>query len=188
MLTQGSETSLEVEGQPNIVSELDTYVENNTLMVKFKSKNINMSYKKLIVHVSTPNIESLNLHGSGDVTALTDLNSNQLNISISGSGDVRLKSVTCKNMDVHVQGSGDVTVSGGTTDSITMNVNGSGDIEAYELNAKSVIAHTNGSGDIKCRALDAIDASVNGSGDIHYKGRPANTKVHTNGSGSISSN
>jgi hypothetical protein len=44
----------------------------------------------------------------------------------------------------------------------------------------------NGSGDITVKVVGTLDARISGSGDVRYKGTPAEIKKQVSGSGDIS--
>ena len=186
MLKQGNETTVDVVAQANIAQEVETVVIDNILHIRFKNRNgYNYSYKKLTVYVVTPNIENIHLTGSGDLTALNDIKSDNLQVALRGSGGIKLKNIECTTLDAHVQGSGNISMDGGNAQSASYAVTGSGDIGAENIKARSVNVKTTGSGNISCYAIESIDAKCTGSGDITYSGHPAQTIVKSTGSGSI---
>ena len=86
---------------------------------------------------------SLNISGSGDITANGEVQT--LIAKISGSGDIISAELISKSATITINGSGDAKI--WASDSISAQINGSGDIEYYgnPINVKSKI---NGSGDI----------------------------------------
>lgn len=137
------------------------------------------------VKITVPfsNLTSVTLNGSGDITADTDISTDNLAVTLTGSGDVRLK-VAAKNVEATLIGSGDLILSGKST-SVEASVNGSGDLEAGALQAASVQVKVTGSGDATVFASNTIKARVEGSGDIRYKGSPEVEDTSVHGSGSI---
>lgn len=140
---------VEVFTSDNIVDLLDIYVRRGTLYVGFKS-NVSVSVKKLEVRVTAE--------------TLTD-------VSLSGSGDVKMGKVSSENTEIGIVGSGDVSLKGTTCEAV-YSVSGSGDINAKNYKAHNVSARIIGSGDITCYAEEHLEARVSGSGEIGYKGFP----------------
>ena len=120
--------------------------------------------------------------GSGDVD-VSGIRGN-LGIEVNGSGDVTATGLQLESCSLKVTGSGDVELKGRTYQ-LTMVVAGSGDIAANGLTAVSVNAHNTGSGDAFVNAIDKLEASLTGSGDLGYTGNPTVLKVSTAGSGDI---
>ncbi len=120
--------------------------------------------------------------GSGDVD-LSGIRGN-LGIEVNGSGDVTATGLQLETCSLKVTGSGDVELKG-RADQLTMVVVGSGNVTASGLAAVSVNVQNTGSGDAFVNAIDKLEVSLTGSGDLGYKGNPAVLKVNTAGSGDI---
>ncbi|UMY64570.1 MULTISPECIES: head GIN domain-containing protein [unclassified Flavobacterium] len=123
------------------------------------------------------------LNGSGDISADSEVQTKNLKVVLTGSGDIKLK-VAAADADVTLIGSGDLILSG-TADAVSASVNGSGDLDAGSLRAKTVRVTVTGSGDATVYASGSIKADVEGSGDIRYKGNPEQEDTSVHGSGSI---
>ena len=124
----------------------------------------------------------IKVSGSGDVD-LSGIRGN-LSIGISGSGDVEADGLQLENCTLKVTGSGDVALNGRTAQ-LTAVVVGSGDVEAGGLAAVSVNVKNTGSGDMTIHAIDKLEATLAGSGDLGYIGNPAVLKVNASGSGDV---
>jgi hypothetical protein len=103
---------------------------------------------------------------------------------IQGSGDVAVQGVDGEKFSARVSGSGDLEVSGRAT-TLDAVIEGSGDMDLGGLDAQDVRVSIDGSGDARVHAGASLSATVNGSGDIRYKGSPPQTKISVNGSGDI---
>ena len=125
---------------------------------------------------------AMNVIGSGDVR-ISGIH-NELKIQGTGSGDIAATDLNINECSVDIKGSGDIVLSGSTS-SLIVRLKGSGDLDAYELNAVKVDAIGYGSGDMKLFASKVIKASLNGSGDIYYRGNASKAMVSENGSGEV---
>lgn len=189
--TNSGKPQVEIYGPDNLVALLETNVEDNKLIIKFK-ENTSVRHKgKFEVRVSAPEVKSMEVKGSGDITLANTIKTTKLSLSVQGSGDIEGKKLECEILDLSVQGSGDIKLEnikstdlkaqvagsgdielGGSSKSASYRVNGSGDIKATDLKAEDVQANVNGSGNIRCHATKALKGSVNGSGTVRYKGNP----------------
>jgi len=161
-VVQGDKRDLELEGDESALADLETVVEGSTLRIKVREGARSRSWRKVEVRVSAPRIDALAIAGSGDISA-PSISGESLNVSISGSGDVRL---------------------GGRVSGLSASISGSGDIRAGDLQAERVKVSIAGSGDATVRARETLDVSVAGSGDVRYFGEPSVTK-RVLGSGSV---
>lgn len=107
---------------------------------------------------------NLSVTGSGDIDLKTIV-CNSLEGSIAGSGDIDVKTLECNKLDAGVAGSGDIKI-GGKAEEVSLYVSGSGDIHALELKALYGKARVKGSGEITCSVRN-LEHSTTGSGSIH---------------------
>lgn len=179
----GSTFHMEIEGQANILSLLETTVSGKTLNIQFK-KNTNVSYNTpLKISITAPAYEGIELSGSGNITA-DELSGNNLKLDLSGSGNIIIKSAKYASVAAGLSGSGDITIKGGSSDSVKFEIDGSGNVEALNLSAKDAICEISGSGDIYCTATSSLKANIDGSGNVEYKGSPS-VKSNISGSGDV---
>ncbi|MCO5936009.1 DUF2807 domain-containing protein [Mucilaginibacter sp. RB4R14] len=186
-ITQGSSESVKVDAPANIIDKIITEVKGGVLVIHTKEGN-NWNWesgnKKMIVYVSIKDISAVSLAGSGDVVFKDGLRATSLKIKLTGSGDISGK-VDVKNLESSIAGSGDITLSG-RADNSTVSVVGSGDFTGQNLVTTNTQVKVAGSGDARVNANDKIDASVVGSGDVHYTGSAKNISSSKAGSGSVS--
>ena len=178
---------LEIYTSDNIIDLLDIQVKGSTLHIGFK-KNTKVSYDKLEVRVTSPDLSGVSLAGSGDFIFANGLKTeNDLSISVAGSGDIKGQDISCSHMKVSIAGSGDINAQAITCNSLKTSVAGSGDIHIKNITATDVEASIAGSGTIVLSGT-AQDASysISGSGDLFAEGLEAQ-KVNTSiaGSGDI---
>lgn len=173
-LTQANSYKVELVADADLLEKIETVVDGNTLKIK-RRNNLDWSWsnKKVLVYITMPQVEKLSISGSGDIVAQTPINSNRLDMGISGSGDIKIEDLSVKAIDVSISGSGDILLAGkNISESATYSVSGSGDIRAEGLQCKKVEVHVSGSGDVRVWAVDELNSKVSGSGDVYYKGRP----------------
>jgi hypothetical protein len=182
---QGPTVSIKLEGDPEVLAEIETSVQRNTLVIG-ERRGFRMpkgwSNKPLRGIVTAPVAESLTVAGSGDLIATT-VTTGALKTSVAGSGDVRIDKITAQSVAASVAGSGDIRL-GGTADVLRASVAGSGDIDASRLASSEVSVKIAGSGDAKVWAQKTVSASIAGTGDIGYYGDPQVSKKIA-GSGSV---
>lgn len=180
----GSAGTIEVEGDENLLSYIETTVDNGMLIIK-TAKNVNIrSRSKISVHVSMSKINTLEQSGSGNITGDGSFsNDGKTDIKVSGSGKVKLNSGSFKDLSLYISGSGNIDLEKGSADNITAYVSGSGNIDCSNLVCDNVEAKISGSGNVKVNAKRNINASISGSGNIYYKSGSVNITTKIAGSG-----
>ena len=211
--SQSAKQEVRIETTEEFASKVLTVVEDGTLKLKLEDGN----YPKLILRIviSAPEIEGIAIRGSGNLIheGLLQVDNN-LNVSVSGSGDMQFGRISCRDFyatttgsgnigitslaagstSARVSGSGNISIPGPVTvdGSMELSVSGSGDIDIETVTASGNASfRTTGSGDICLRdaAFEGdMDLKSSGSGDIVVNGSCRDVNASTSGSGNISGN
>lgn len=164
-ITYGDTYDVKVKAYENIISVLETKVQNGTLLVGF-NKNVNNDNSE--VYITMPALSSVSTSGSGNIeTKGSFLGMDYFSATTSGSGMISIEKGTAKNYKISIAGSGNVKSFGFVTDQATVSVSGSGNAElsvAQKLNAT-----LKGSGNVYYKGNPVVDATTTGSGQVIKK-------------------
>ena len=184
-------TSVQIYGSDNLVDLLETKVTGRTLVVRFKNKPNIISFGKngrLQVIVSSPSIHSATLEGSGDLVLKGNIQTTDLNLKLSGSGDIKVENISANTGNIQLKGSGDISTQSCHINNLKIGLSGSGDVKIIGIKSTTASASLQGSGDMELTgtAQTAI-IELNSSGDIKASGLQAkNVTATVKGSGEIS--
>lgn len=170
------------------LSEIETYVKGDELVIKYKN-NKNWSIfgsdsDDIVIYITMPELEGISMSGSGRLESKDQFSSKSMKLRVSGSGSLQLN-VAADQLEAHISGSGKILTEG-TAQSFNAHISGSGKVKAEELRAQSVDVHISGSGSCYVHADNALEAHISGSGNVYYTGNPTNVNARTSGSGKIS--
>ena len=181
VLTQGPAQSVVVEAQANIAALVTTEVRNGIWIITTE-KNYSTD-KDFVVRITAPVIDVVKLDGSGDVTSSGTFTAEVMKLGIAGSGNITL-AFNAERTEADIDGSGDMKLSG-TTATLSVDLAGSGDVNAKGLRADKADVDIMGSGDVTLFASESLDASIAGSGDVAFAGRPGKVNTNVMGSGEV---
>ncbi len=172
-------------GHPNIIDRLRLDEVGDILIIELE----NDCYRdyELAIYITTPNIERVELDGSGMVDIAPMENETDLSLELNGSGDIQFQSFTgVVNLSVEIDGSGTVRGFDAFPDLVNLDIDieGSGDYRGFDVITENCIVDISGSGDCRVHVLENLDVTINGSGDVFYRGYP-NINSTINGSGDI---
>jgi hypothetical protein len=177
-LTQGNKQDVRIEGQENIIDNLNTIVTGE--IWRIDNKKPVWRCETLKIYITLEKLRLIKISGSGDVFTTNHFTGlNDLEIRISGSGNLDLD-IEADDITTHVSGSGDITLRG-IADNLDSGISGSGSIRASELKVGTADVRVSGSGGMDLWVTDRLNAHISGSGNIYYTGNP---KIDTSISGS----
>lgn len=196
--TQGSKHSVKIIGTAEDVEKVKVKVKNGKLSFEPETSTRKLggvtitttSFKDDVkIKVTSPQLCSVNIIGSGDFTANGTVKTDKLNLDIAGSGDINIKKVAADKLTANVAGSGEIDIENvSECGNITFSVAGSGEIEAYLNNCKNMRCSVAGSGEIKLKGkVTNYYSSVVGTGEIDRRELVATGNVSESTSKSSSS-
>lgn len=175
-LEQGPKQSVEIVAKGSTLDELVTEVKNRELVIRFKTKSLlwkDFETGKIEIFITVPDISALTVSGSGDIDNDGPIESRILNLTLSGSGSIKLDDLKSERLKANVSGSGNVEVKGdGTAEDLGVNISGSGSFKGENFKSQDVTVRISGSGNAYIDCENSLIARILGSGSIFYKGNP----------------
>lgn len=189
---QGTAFSVVVRAPQNIIKDVQTRVEGNKLIVSMKGQGRTFSFGKssgddVTVLVTSPDLIGVELNGSGDFECRKHLDTDQLDLSLRGSGDMKFHDVICDRISLSVVGSGNMGIRKLVSQQTHISLVGSGDMEVAQQQVLQTRITLKGSGDVKVNfsKCGSIEARLLGSGDITLAGDVKQFKHTKRGSGEL---
>lgn len=180
-ITQGNDFKVEVEGQQNIIDNIETDIQDGIWEIEFE--DCQRDYVELKIYITMPEIKSLEVSGSGDMFGQDVFTLDNIHLKVDGSGSIDVAFDNATDVDARISGSGKIKLQG-TTNYIGSKISGSGDLKAYDLEANIGNIRISGSGDAEVTVYDELEVKIEGSGDVYYKGNPI-INVDITGSGDL---
>jgi hypothetical protein len=183
--TQGNEYKLILHAQQNILDIIQTRVDGNELIIKFRDGKNVKAHEEIDIELVTPNLNRMKLGGAANIKLEGLVEANNLELRLSGSGNIMAEELKITGeLYGNLSGSGNIDVTAGEAASTKFRLSGSGNITADAVVAANSNAEISGSGNIRLQATNQLSAKISGSGSIYYRGTPQVT-VQVSGSGSV---
>ncbi len=180
-ITQGNEELVKVITDENLLDVVKTEVKDNVLKI-YAAKNIGKAASKK-VYVEYVNLNKIKISSAGDIKGENTLNTDELEIGISSSGDLKLD-VIAQKIYIDISSSGDANLSG-KTDYLKANLSSAGDLNAFDLEAKVGDVSVSSAGDANVFITEEASFSSSSAGNIVYKGDPRIKHMSTSSAGTI---
>jgi len=162
IITVQEEFGVTVEGDENLLKDVKTEVEGETLLISLRGNKI-LPTNKIRLKISMPELLGLELWGASEAT-VTKAKSDSLKLQIGGTSAVKID---------------------GETKSLTATANGASKIDAENLKTENAEAKAAGTSEIIVSAANDLLAEAFGASTIYYLGEPKNLKQNVVGSSEV---
>jgi hypothetical protein len=176
-IDQGSICTLRAEGDQDLIDQVKTEVEEDTLSIIFETEEQGLKKLKWIgeeskikYFITLKSLGDLTLSGAGNVHADT-LSGESLRILHSGEGRLILKGLNYQELQVSMEGLGEIFLEG-EVQSQDVDLSGLGTIKAEDLRSRESNVTVSGAGTARVWAEEELNATLTGAGSILYKGQP----------------
>lgn len=186
---QGKERAMRIVGSKQFVDNIVVEKKGETLYISYKSNSVTSFFDgDVTLYIYSPDLTEVNLRGSVSFDVKGALDTDNLKVSVMGSGEADFDSIVCDAINFEVRGSGDISAKRIDTKNAVANVFGSGDLDFDLLKADNVQFAVSGSGDLDAMLsqVKTMQLNVVGSGDMDIKAQNCGVANCTStGSGSI---
>lgn len=166
VLKVGKALKIKVKGDEDAIEALRFKRSGDSLAVG-RVNGGGSSRGKATITITMPAPTDISLAGSGDIRLASV--ADDADVSITGSGNVTIADVDASQLEVSSAGSGSVQAAGQAS-SLEISIVGSGAVDFAELQADDVDISIAGSGDINLMSNGKVDASIAGSGSVYVTG------------------
>lgn len=191
-LRQGTPQKVEIEGKKDLLEEIETDVNGGKLVVGKEGRWMNWNWgsnDNVTVYITVKDIEGISVAGSGDVIGETKIMARNLDLNVSGSGNMKVEIDASGDVEGDVSGSGDLYIKGRCA-SFESDVSGSGKVNLALNIANEADFGISGSGKIEASGTASrVKASISGSGKVFASNLETNScEIRISGSGDIEIN
>lgn len=184
VLKQGTDYSVRIDAEENILQLIEVRKEGDELIVGFKN-NIGISPTKDIkVYITAPEFHKLEGSGACTISNSGVITGNEVTLDLSGACNTHLN-VDVKKLGIEASGSSEIEVKG---KAVYFSVDGSGStsVSAFQLITENATIDLSGAGDAEVFASQSLKADLSGAGSVTYKGNPPSVSKEISGAGSVS--
>jgi hypothetical protein len=181
-IEQTGREALTVDADPAVLAKIVAEVRQRRLRIGFTPGPVRPT-RPVRFRLQVADLKAVDLGGSGTVDIAT-LRTPRLGLMVAGGASVRLASLNAERFDMRLAGSGEVTVESGRVAAQRVAIDGAGLYEGFGLESREADVAIGGSGEMHLSARERLAASITGSGNIVYRGRPVVTTA-INAAGSV---
>ncbi len=185
-IQQGTQTSVQVEADDNIISYVETVNNGGKLSIRLKNLT-NIRNATLKVHIIAPNVESFTTSSAAKIKSNGLISSsNQIEINASSASNISLQ-MQAPSVKMESSSAAELNISGKTKDANVEASSGS-NIDVQNLKAENVTASASSGSTVKVFASVSVDASSSSGSNIIFTGGASSVKKNESSGGSVSNN
>lgn len=172
-LEQGTEESLSVRTDDNIMPYVRTEVRNNTLILDFDDKGWDRGYNPtdgIHFDLVVKDLQRIDISGAGSVE-MGKFDTDDLLVDLSGAGSLEIGNLTANELIVRQSGAVTMVVAG-QVNGQELSHSGVGSYHAAELESETAFIDISGAGSSTVWATETLDIQISGLGNVIYYGNP----------------
>ncbi|WP_288372535.1 head GIN domain-containing protein [uncultured Algoriphagus sp.] len=184
---QGDEESMEIEGYQKTIDQLTISQENESLQIKFGSKE--MEFEEGFtpeIHLTIANLEELSFDGAGNIESEGKLELNSLLIKGNGAANLELN-FEANELEARLNMMGNTNFKG-SAENAKILFEGMGNLDAEGLLTTNLDLRSSGMGRVSVYCTGELSLQAEGMGVVSYKGNPTVIKEEVNGLGIVNRN
>ncbi len=202
-VTMGSEETLKVTADDNLLPYIETFVQGGTLFIQVQNHISFKGSPSIRVKVGAVNLTALSGSGGSDLELTPVVEADDFDLELSGGSMFEGNIAATDEVDVNISGGGsmsadisaqklDMELSGGSRASlsgsatnVSLECSGGGNFGSYDFAADNVTANLSGGSKAQMTVNVSLNVTASGGSKFSYKGNPT---VNTNDSSVINAN
>jgi hypothetical protein len=183
-LSSGAE-SVSVSASTTIVRDhMVTEVVDGLLRIHLeKNWNPGPGNPKMKAYVSMRDVKSLEASGGGDIYLKNMISTNDLNVHLSGGGNIEGK-LNADHLNIKQSGGSNVSLTGNVKD-LNVDASGGGNLKGYDLVTDIASINASGGSDAELTVNKELRVKSSGGSDVSYKGKAVVISIKSSGGGSL---
>jgi len=186
VIQQGKVESVKVEADDNLLPQLTTEVNDETLVIDNKeeswSRRVNPT-ERVKITITVKDLREIEFSSAGSLR-LNGLKTDELSVNLNGAGEMILNDLDVNKLESRLSGAGNIKANG-TANELELRISGVGSFEAPELQSMVASVRISGAGSATVRVENDLTARVSGAGSVKYYGSPT-LDEDVSGAGSVS--
>lgn len=176
ILTFALDEGLTIEANENLISHIETYVHNGTLIVRKKDDVNFIGSPAIKVYISAKSLKKLVARGGGDARTTNMIDEAILNIEIYDAGSLT-GSINCGEFSVSLSGGSKVDLTG-TAETYLLVASNASKADGFDFAADHLVCTMSGASEVNITVNEKLDVIANGGSIVNYKGNGViNTQI-----------
>jgi Putative auto-transporter adhesin, head GIN domain len=174
-IEQGPRETLSLEAEPAVLRKITTEIHDRRLLIGLAPGRIE-THQPIRMKLAVRSLRTFESRTAGAII-IGPLRSDTLSLMLAGGGSIRLDRLdNARNLDVRITGAGDVAIGGGKVVAQQLAITGMGSYSAPKLASERAEVAIDGNGEVQLAASTTLAVRIGGVGHVRYHGDPAVTR------------
>ena len=180
-VTKASQFSIKAKGDKENLDELESFVKEGELRIKYKGDNTWKRQKNgtVYLYITMPELTGVTFSGATKSTVEGFSVKGTFKLSLSGASESKIN-LKAENMNISLSGASSAKISGGNTSKMSIDISGASQLNAYECEAQNTKITASGASSARISVSSSLNADATGASSIRYRGSP---EVNSDSSG-----
>lgn len=180
ILVQDTTTSVRVEGNEKCVESYNIEVRRGELKVSLKNDDGKVSgdTPAIALYVAVPSLSKAEFRGGSEFHIQGNFAQDiDMDIDVSGAGNVKIDTLSVRNLDVEISGAADITMAQvEAVEDVEMEISGAGDVRANTFSKNLRIEMGGACNAVLTGECTKLIAEENGASNLDFSGLKRNVK------------
>jgi hypothetical protein len=168
----------------NIRDHMVTEVVHGILRIHLENNwRPGVSNPKMNAYVTVTGLDNLEASGGGDIYIQPEMTVGNLDVNLSGGGNMNGK-LNADKLNINQSGGSNVKLTGKVKD-LNVDASGGGNLEGYDLVTDNASIHASGGSNTEITVNKELRVVASGGSDVYYKGHALVREIKSSGGGSV---
>ena len=170
-LRQDAATSVRIETDENLQEFVEAFVEGGTLVVRQK-RGYNLDpTKEIIIYVSAPQYENIEVSGASKLIGETPITGNKLELTVSGASEANME-LKISKLQGDLSGASTLQLRGSSS-AVDLQASGASKVRCMDLQTDETTLDLSGASSAEVMANKQLNIEASGASHVDYRGNPA---------------
>jgi hypothetical protein len=181
-LRQDAATSVKIEADENLQQYIEAFVNGMTLVVRQKQGYNLDPTNAIVIYVSAPQYENLDISGASKLIGETPITGDKLELTVSGASDANME-VKLSKLQADLSGSSTLQLKGSSS-TVDTQASGASKLKCMDLVTDETTLDLSGASNAEVTANKQLNIEASGASDVKYRGN-ANINQKSSGASSV---
>jgi hypothetical protein len=172
--TEGDQITVVLEGDDNLLPDIETVVQDEQLTVRFRRPFTFFSVQRnraVTAIITAPTLQGLELSGGAEANA-DQITTDTLHLLVSGGSHINIDTLRVDQLSAELSGGGEIRIDTGTINQQEVDASGGSHYRLEDVQSSSATLDLSGGSEAHIRVSESLHVNASGGSELNYAGSP----------------